>query len=809
MSQPSRKLFVPDQAIYWLDAGRIQSKTNANQQSEPTDKHHWLATHNLPEFVESSLKEQQQSPWIRIEGTAARNRFLKDLGPDSQEPKRRLLCFTASAGVGKSIALEQIAYLRSLDPEHLVIRYHFSELPTNPPHFRLAGDSQRSRYLSGKTKTLVTALLKTIFPAEEQDPNWRSLTDAYEQAVLQWIELKIAQGHVTLIVDGLDELNADLKSETGAPGSDRARALSSLLYDGIYKNLHCVVAGRPYAIQSDYWNDLFESKGPHRHSNGGSDWEFCLASLFTEKQSKQYLGSRYHKLDSLRAQTPLTPRHLEVIRTLPFDRFENLHSLAYVYWEMLQASLETDLTRKGNVGPFERLNVPVDKEQYISYLAALASLTMENSEDLSSLRIATVRAKLNSRVLKTPAWQLAKDSAEAKIKLIAGLNSSSIEFNYLRQSNEEVAWKDRTVMDFFAALWMVRYSTAAQRKTICDQVPRRGKKPLDENRRDLWTFIAGMPSEALEHFDEDLSYDARWNELVQRLFQPFSDAKRPTQLMYIAWQELQRGVMDKTREGSVTQVMNSYTQQYVDLRNRGDEASKIIDEDLEGQYKQIPEPAHGWSRVVVGHKDYPDNLPQTVAFKGPYEVSAYPVTRRLYRLFDPRHEIAFQDDFNRHSPDPRCPAIKITWYDAMMFAAWVSARLMNEYEWEYSCRSDIGDKDLKKTPLAKYFWKDDPDGNKLLDRAWVGENIYGRTWPVDAKQDGSHTNGFGLVDMLGNVWEWTASTYAKGSVSRVLRGSSFNDFGRVASASYRLRYIPTGTVVDFGFRVARAPEGKS
>jgi formylglycine-generating enzyme required for sulfatase activity len=808
MSQPSRKLFVPDQAIYWLDAGRIQSKTNANQQSEPTDKHHWLATHNLPEFVEGS-KQSQQSPWRRIDGIEPRTEFLKHLGPAGDVSKRKLLCFTASAGVGKSIALQQIAYLRSLDPEHLVIRYHFSELPTNPPHFRLAGDSQRSRYLSGKTKTLVTALLKTIFPAEEQDPNWRSLTDAYEQAVLQWIELKIAQGHVTLIVDGLDELNADLKSETGAPGSDRARALSSLLYDGIYKNLHCVVAGRPYAIQSDYWNDLFESNGPHRHSNGGSDWEFCLASLFTEKQSKQYLGSRYHKLDSLRAQTPLTPRHLEVIRTLPFDRFENLHSLAYIYWEMLQASLEKDLTRKGNVGPFERLNVPVDKEQYISYLAALASLTMENSEDLSSLRIATVRAKLNSRVLKTPAWQLAKDSAEAKIKLIAGLNSSSIEFNYLRQTNEEVAWKDRTVMDFFAALWMVRYSTAAQRETICDQVPRSGETRLDENRCDLWTFIAGMPSEALEQFDENLNYDAKWNELVQRLFQPFPDAKRPTQLMYIAWQELQRGVKDKTREVSVTEVMNSYTQQYVDLRNRGDEASKIIDEDLEGQYKNIPEPAHGWSRVAVGHKDYPDNPPHNVAFQGPYEVSAYPVTRRLYRLFDPRHEIVFQDDFNRHSPDPRCPAIKLTWYDAMMFAAWVSARLMNEYEWEYSCRSDIGDRDLKKTPLAKYFWKDDPDGNKLLDRAWVGENIHVRTWPVDAKQDGSHTNGFGLVDMLGNVWEWTVNTYAKGSVSRVLRGGSFSSDGRYASASYRIHYNPSFTVIGIGFRVARAPEGKS
>jgi len=436
-------------------------------------------------------------------------------------------------------------------------------------------------------------------------------------------------------------------------------------------------------------------------------------------------------------------------------------------------------------------------------------LTMENSANLLSLRLATVKQKLNSRVLQTPAWQLAKDSAEAKIKLIAGLNSSSIEFNYLRQSNEEVAWKDRTVMDFFAALWMVRYSTAAQRKTICEQVPRLGDTRLDENRRDLWTFIAGMPSEALEQFDEDLHYDARWIELVQRLFQPFSDAKRPTQLMYIAWQELQRGVKDKIRESSVTEVMNSYTQQYLDLRNRGDEASKIIEEDLEGQYENIPEPAHGWSRVAVGHKDYPDNPPHTVALKGPYEVSAYPVTRRLYRLFDPWHEVVFQGDLHRYSPDPRCPAIDITWYDAMMFAAWVSARLMDEYEWEYCCRSDIGDGDLQKTPLEKYFWKDDLDGSKLKDHAWVSENSQGRTWPVDAKQDGLHTNEFRLVDTLGNVSEWTASTYAKGGVPRVLRGGSFLNNGRYASASCRHRHYPTITIIDFGFRVARAPEGKS
>jgi formylglycine-generating enzyme required for sulfatase activity len=134
---------------------------------------------------------------------------------------------------------------------------------------------------------------------------------------------------------------------------------------------------------------------------------------------------------------------------------------------------------------------------------------------------------------------------------------------------------------------------------------------------------------------------------------------------------------------------------------------------------------------------------------------------------------------------------------------------MDEYEWEYSCRSDIGDRDLKKTPLEKYFWKDDPDGSTLIDHAWVSQNSQRRTWPVDAKQDGSHTNGFGLVDMLGNVWEWTASVCKVGAVSRVLRGGSFDFSGRHASASCRYRSGPTDTGVDIGFRVARAPEGKS
>jgi hypothetical protein len=48
MSLPSGKLFVPDQAIYWLDPKAELDK--------PIDKREWLQTHNLPEFEQYPKK---------------------------------------------------------------------------------------------------------------------------------------------------------------------------------------------------------------------------------------------------------------------------------------------------------------------------------------------------------------------------------------------------------------------------------------------------------------------------------------------------------------------------------------------------------------------------------------------------------------------------------------------------------------------------------------------------------------------------------------------------------------------------------
>ena len=148
----------------------------------------------------------------------------------------------------------------------------------------------------------------------------------------------------------------------------------------------------------------------------------------------------------------------------------------------------------------------------------------------------------------------------------------------------------------------------------------------------------------------------------------------------------------------------------------------------------------------------------------------------------------------------------MNWYDAQIFAIWCKSRLLNEWEWEYACRANRKDADHQKLHHLRVDPIDDEAREKV---AWINKNSQGHTWPVDTKTDQSHTNSLGLVDMLGNVWEWTEGVYEVGGVLRVLRGGSFDLSGRYASASYRDLDDPTDPFVFSGFRVARAPEGKS
>ena len=105
---------------------------------------------------------------------------------------------------------------------------------------------------------------------------------------------------------------------------------------------------------------------------------------------------------------------------------------------------------------------------------------------------------------------------------------------------------------------------------------------------------------------------------------------------------------------------------------------------------------------------------------------------------------------------PDHPVVHVGWEDATAYARWVGKDLPTEDEWEYAARGGLAGRDfawgdelmpggavLANTFHGPFPWRsEDPDG-------------YDRTSPVGTYPP----NGYGLFDMVGNVWEWTRSPW--------------------------------------------------
>jgi formylglycine-generating enzyme required for sulfatase activity len=151
----------------------------------------------------------------------------------------------------------------------------------------------------------------------------------------------------------------------------------------------------------------------------------------------------------------------------------------------------------------------------------------------------------------------------------------------------------------------------------------------------------------------------------------------------------------------------------------------------------------------------------------------------------------------------RHPVTQVTLADALAYCAWAGAELPTEAEWEFAARGGLDGR--------AFAWGDEDD--PLLANRWVGEfpwRGYRGTSPVGAFPP----NGYGLLDMTGNVWEWTADPFTDdsrgchgpavpGIPRQVIKGGS-----HLCAPSYCLRYRPAarqGETIDtstshLGFR---------
>jgi formylglycine-generating enzyme required for sulfatase activity len=218
------------------------------------------------------------------------------------------------------------------------------------------------------------------------------------------------------------------------------------------------------------------------------------------------------------------------------------------------------------------------------------------------------------------------------------------------------------------------------------------------------------------------------------------------------------------------------------------------------------------------------------------------------------------DDAPRQAPKtygepfdlPNHPVVGVTWYEALAFSRWLGerlgrqVRLPNEAEWEKAARGglelpsppapplqggkgvarspqqgfELPDMALQPNPLPQrvYPWGDKGDPNRgNFDKTGIGTTSAAGCFPGGASP-------YGVLDLSGNVWEWTRSLWGKdyeleytypytekleerenlktpANITRVLRGGSFYYEASYVRCANRGRNYPADWFRNVGFRV--------
>ena len=175
-------------------------------------------------------------------------------------------------------------------------------------------------------------------------------------------------------------------------------------------------------------------------------------------------------------------------------------------------------------------------------------------------------------------------------------------------------------------------------------------------------------------------------------------------------------------------------------------------------------------------------------------IARYPVTNVDYLHFvqatghrPPKHwsKEGFPPELARH------PVVFVSWEDAVAYTRWAGARLPSEAEWEKAARGTDG---------RVYPW-----GNEFVaENCNASEASSDGTRPVDAHPGGA--SPYGVMDMAGNVWEWTTTYYQDNEQWRVLKGGAWDYQGlKDTRCASRVYFAPTFRNAAVGFRCCRDP----
>jgi formylglycine-generating enzyme required for sulfatase activity len=201
-----------------------------------------------------------------------------------------------------------------------------------------------------------------------------------------------------------------------------------------------------------------------------------------------------------------------------------------------------------------------------------------------------------------------------------------------------------------------------------------------------------------------------------------------------------------------------------------------------------------------------------------YEIGQYPVTNKWYKEFVKdggySDQVLWTDKgwkwkgtkTQPYNWDNRAgkyhPVVHVTWYEADAFCKWLTSlrkddyvyRLPTEEEWQFAAEG---------INRNKYPWGDEWDENRCNSH----EAGRGRTTRVDKYLLGStpidEQRSETIYDMVGNVWEWIDSQWAKDNEYVVVRGGSWNFDCSYCRCAARYGSHPAFRSYLIGFRCAR------